>query len=281
MAGHARVLAIISVYNEYEKLQKVVQSLQEQALKPIKTIIIDDGSPDVKVGEEIMRLATIFPQLNIQPLRMEYKSEPDLDTVGLGFKKAWFSEEFSDFDFVCLLDADMRLKRDYLLEITKIMEENPKLACASGGLVVKEEYVEKINIGAKVGRKDARGAGKIISARFLSGIELKNFPDIAWDTWINTKAKINGYKAKEIDGIYAYVDRPTTRVAKKDLYRSGRLTYHFGYNPALVLLKTVLAGRGAIQFLKGYWNARKAKWQLEDKSVRKYFGWRFLFHPLR
>jgi len=46
----------------------------------------------------------------------------------------------------------------------------------------------------------------------------------------------------------------------------------------LLFLKMVMAKRGALTILRGYLSARKDKWKLKDKEVRKYFGWRFFFH---
>ncbi|MHA1331866.1 MAG: hypothetical protein ACTSR2_12395, partial [Candidatus Hodarchaeales archaeon] len=208
--------------------------------------------------------------------------KPNLDTVGRTFNNAWKKvKEEGIYDYFGMLDADTNLDDNYYEAIIAIMENDPKIACASGAIKIKaknSEYVEKINIGAKVGRKDARGSGKIIKTSFLNTIADDDFPEVDWDTWINTKAKVRGYKSPQIDNVYMIQKRPTTRVVGKDLYRSGRLTYHFGYNPVLLLLKMVLAKKGAITLLKGYFDARKKKWRLKDKEVRKYFGWSFFLH---
>lgn len=281
VANSRKLCIFVQVYNEYELLEELVQSLKEQTLRPARVIIIDDGSPIPEVLEEIKRLANSYPVLNIEPLRLPLKEEPNLDTVGKGLKIAWFSIKDDDFDFVSILDADARPASDYYKTIIEEMEQNSIIACASGALVVKtkiEEYIEQINIGAKFGRKDARGTGKVIKTSFLRTIDPDDFPDVTWDTWINTKAKFRKYKTPQIDKTFFYTKRPTTRVTKKDLYRNGRITYHFGYNPILLIMKVLLAGKGGIKILKGYWDARKAKWRLKDKEVRKYFGWRFFFH---
>jgi len=127
-------------------------------------------------------------------------------------------------------------------------------------------------------RKEARGTGKVIRTSLLKSINPELFPEITWDTWINTKAKLRGLKTPQIDETFFYTERPTTRVVKKDLVRNGRLTYHFGYNPILLLMKVVLARKGGLKIWKGYRQARKNKWKLKDKSVRSYFGWRFFLH---
>ncbi len=280
-ANSSKLCVFVQVYNEYELLEEMVQSLMDQTLRPAKVIIIDDGSPIPEVFKEIKRLANRYPALNIESLRLPLKEEPNLDTVGRGLKKAWISIKSKDFNYMSILDADARLDPQYYEIIILKMKMNPKIACASGVLIVQtaiKEYREQINIGAKVGRKDARGTGKVIRTSLLKTIEPDIFPDVTWDTWINTKAKIRKFKTPQVEETFFYTKRPTTRVAKKDLYRNGRLTYHFGYNPILLLMKVILAGRGGIKILKGYRDARKVKWQLKDKDVRKYFGWRFFLH---
>ncbi len=273
---------IIKVYNESEMLESCIQSLARQTLKPKQIIIVDDGSPDPSVSEEIIRLSHEYPQLNIQLLRLSLKPKPDFDTVGRTWREAWHKIRNEDnYAYYGMLDADIRLLENYYKVIISEMERIPKIVCASGAIKIKsgsKEYVEEINVGAKVGRKDARGSGKVIKTSFLAKVEEENFPDVDWDTWINTKAKVRGFKAPQIDNVFMYEERPTTRVAGMNHFRNGRLTYHFGYNPILLLLKMILAKRGALTILRGYLDARKKKWKLNDDEVRKYFGWRFFFH---
>jgi hypothetical protein len=179
-----------------------------------------------------------------------------------------------------MLDVDTRLERDYYQRIIQEMNQQPKFACASGAIKIRSktrEYTEQINIGAKIGRKDARGSGKVIRTSFIAEVE-DNFPEVDWDTWINTKAKVRGFKSPQIDNVLMYQERPTTRVAGKNHFRNGRLTYHFGYNPILLFLKMVLAKKGALTILRGYLDARKKKWKLRDEEVRRYFGWGFFLH---
>jgi len=262
-------------------LEGCIQSLSHQTLKPRQIIIVDDGSPDPRVSEAVTRLSHEYPQLNIQLLRLSLKLETNLDTVGRTWKEAWDKIKDELYDYFGMLDADTRLESNYYDVIIGEMERNPKIACTSGAIKIKsglEEYVEEINIGAKVGRKDARGSGKVIRTSLLAEVDEKNFPEVDWDTWINTKAKIKGFKSPQINNVFMYQERPTTRVAGKNHFRNGRLTYYFGYNPILLLLKMILAKKGALSILRGYLDARKKKWKLNDDTVRKYFGWGFFFH---
>jgi len=263
-------------------LEECIQSLKRQTLKPRKIIIVDDGSPDERVSQEILRLSNAYPNLNIELIKLSLKNKPNLDTVGRTWKAAYLHiQEENKFDYFCMLDADTRVSEVYYEQIVEELEKNPESACASGAIKIKtqlREYIEEINIGAKVGRKDARGSGKVIRMSFLKEINTKDFPEVDWDTWINTKAKVRGYKSPQIENVFMYQERPTTRVAGKNHFRNGRLSYHFGYNPLLLLAKMIFSKKGAITILKGYLDARKKKWRLGDEEVRRYFGWRFFTH---
>lgn len=281
MRHMSNLCVVIKIYNEFEMLEDCTRALANQTLQPKKIIIVDDGSPDPRVTQEIKRLSQVYTSLNIECLTLSLKSKSNLDTVGRTWKEAWLSiKNQGIYDYFGMLDADTRILENYYEVIISEMEKNPQFGCVSGAIKVKAgslEYVEKINVGAKVGRKDARGSGKVIRTNLLAKVE-NDFPEVDWDTWINTKVKIHGLKSPQIDNVFMYQERPTTRVAGKDHFRNGRLTYHFGYNPILLILKMILAKKGAISILRGYFHARKENWKLKDKEVRKYFGWRFFFH---
>lgn len=273
---------MVKIYNEYEMLEDLIISLLKQVKKPNKVYIIDDGSPNPKVGKEIEALIEKYKQIKIELIQLPLKKKPNLDTVGRTFSTTWFkAREESNYDYIATLDADTRLEPHYYRKILLKMNQDQIIGCMSGVIIVREkeqEYIEKINIGAKFGRKDARGSGKVIRSSLLDNIPDDDFPEVDWDTWINTKAKVRKMKSPQFDETYMFQERPTTRVAKKDLYRSGRLTYHFGYNPILLIMKVVIARTGGLKLLKGYWNARKNKWKLNDSEVRGYFGWKFFLH---
>lgn len=198
-----------------------------------------------------------------------------MDTVGLAIYYAWIRKIWrKEYDYVSIIDVDSLPEETYYEKIIAEMNHNHEIICASGIIHIGEKKEELIS--AKViKRKDARGSGKVIRTDFLNNIPFDLFPEVAWDTWINTKAKIANKKAIQIPGIILYSSRPTTRLNNRDNFRDGRLTYHFGYNPLLLLYKILFRG---LDVWKGYRDAQKKKWKLPDPEVRKYFGWRYFLH---
>jgi len=281
------LVLFIKFYNgTKDQLDRIFQNLTEQLIKPNKVVIVDDGSPNLDPKDNwINDLRYKYRgKLNLQYYRTRFlKTKPDLNTVGLSMQSAFNNEMYAekmDYDYISWIDLDTLLAKDYFFQLISYLELDSKLMCASGELVVGD-YVEDINIGSKLGRKDARGSGKVVKTSLLLETRQYKFPEVDWDTWINTRAKIKGFKAKQIKGVFLYTDQPTTRVQNLNPYRNGMLTYHFGYNPLLVLMKTLLSKRKALEFLRGYKEARRTGWILPDEEVRKFFGWKFLLHPFR
>lgn len=308
-----RIVLFIKFYNgTKDQLDKIFQNLEKLTLKPSKIVVVDDGSPDLDPQNNwINDLRYKYRDtLNLDYYRSRiYKAKPDLNTVGQSMFIAYSTEIYRGgrkYDYISWMDLDTLFTKYYFQNIIHTMENNPELVCASGGLCVPkydmkgatpdemieelekgyerlapEWRVENINVGASFRRKDARGSGKVVRNSFLMDIKSSDFPAVGWDTWINTRAKIEGFKAKQLNDTFYVSTQPTTRVKNLNPHRNGELTYHFGYNPLLVLMKTVLSKRKALEFLRGYRKARQMKWKLPDKEVRKFFGWRFLLHPFR
>lgn len=312
MMNRSLVLFIKFYNGTKDQLDTIFQNLTDQVFKPNKIVIVDDGSPNLDPNDNwINDLRYKYRgKLNLQYYRTRHlKKEPDLNTVGVAMKFAYYTEMYKekmDYDYIAWMDLDTLFTKDYFKNLIHTMDNNPDLACASGGLCVPkydmkdatpdelikemengyerlapEWRVENINIGASFGRKDARGSGKVVRGSFLKNIDQHLFPDVDWDTWINTRGKIEGFKTKQLDDTFYVSTKPTTRVKNLNPHRNGTLTYHFGYNPLLVLMKTILSKGKAFEFLRGYREAKRNKWQLPDKEVRQFFGWRFIFHPFK
>ena len=271
-------IVFIQIHGEAEKLFSCLESLSVQSLLPEIVVIVDDGTPNDSVYWQFKkhRHYNTFEPMRIDYFRGSKNKEPDLDTVGLSITKAWYiySDPKHSVDYLSIIDVDSRPETTYYQTIIEKMDADPDLICASGVIRVDQRTEELIS--AKIiKRKDARGSGKVIRTDFLLKIPFMLFPEVAWDTWINTKAKQAGKKALQIPNAVLYSSRSTTRLTCRNNFRDGRLTYHFGYNVLLLVYKILFRGR---EVLKGYRDAKRKNWRLADEEVRKWFGWRYLLH---
>lgn len=271
-------VVLIQIHDEGDKLASCIDALANQTLLPDKVIIVDDGTPNESVYSAYLKLETT--NLLVDYCRAADNKRPNLDTVGKAMLRVWITRIFLDFlepplyNYVSIIDVDSLPEETYYEDIINRMDFDLDLVCASGIIQVGTKQEDLVS--AKViKRKDARGSGKVIRTDFLGNIPLKLFPEVAWDTWINVKAKLAGKKALQIPSAILYSTRPTTRLMRRNNYRDGRLTYHFGYNPLLVLYKVLFRGKDV---WRGYQDAKRNQWRLPDPTVRKWFGWRYWFH---
>ena len=278
-------IVFIQIHGEAEKLEKCWKSLAYQDFKPSKVVIVDDGTPDDSVRREYMRIlnAAHLNYISVDYFKGADPKEPNLDTVGIAMKRAFgqyvlFTEN-QLFSFLSIIDVDSCPAKNYYRLVIEKMNLNPSIMCCSGVIKARTKcgyYRDEKLLSAKfIKRKDARGSGKVIRAFFLNNIPLNLFPEVAWDTWINVKAKQAGYKTIQLPYATIYASRSTTRVSNRDNFRDGRLSYHFGYNPLLILYKVLFRG---LDVLRGYREARQQQWRLPDEKVRQWFGWRYLLH---
>lgn len=268
-------VVLIQIHDEADKLAKCVESLANQTLLPDCVVVVDDGTPNDSV---ILKTIEIIESRGLSRMKLEYcqaasPKKPNLDTVGKAILYAWLTKVTVQFDkpcydYVSIIDVDSIPPTGYYERIIKAMNGNPDLVCASGIIQVGTK-VEKTRI------KDARGSGKVIRTDFLANIPLNLFPEVTWDTWINTKAKLAGKKTRQIIRISLYSTRRTTKLTPKGAFWAGRLAYHFGYNPLLVFGKILLRGKDV---WRGYQYAKQNHWILPDPEVRKWFGWRYWVH---
>lgn len=274
-------VVLIQIHDEAEKLSKCLTSLANQTQLPDKVIIVDDGTPDVSVFKEY----EVWIRYNHnQGLDVDYcqgspPKKPNLDAVGKALFYVWVSKVCVQFnkplyDYLSIIDVDSLPEPTYYEDILNRMDNDSDLVCASGVISIGQAKEELIS--AKViKRKDARGSGKVIRTDFLANIHLNLFPEVAWDTWINVKAKLAGKKTLQFPHTILYSTRPTTRLERGNNFRDGRLTYHFGYNPLLLLYKVLFRGK---DIWKGYQSAKRIQWRLPDPEVRRWFGWRYWLH---
>ena len=274
-----KLVVFIQIHGEAEKLEKCLLSLANQTRKPDLVVVVDDGTPDTSVYLKYCQvMKTLEPEIKVDYCQAALPKDPNLDTVGKAIRYAWLVKVSGDnrlsFDYLSIIDVDSQPEELYYSLIVNTMELDSDLVCASGVICVGDKTEELIS--AKViKRKDARGSGKVIRTDFLAAIPPQYFPEVAWDTWINIRAKLAGKKAEQIPYATLYTDRATTRLSNRNNFRDGRLTYHFGYNPLILLYKVIFRGKDV---LRGYLDARKNNWKLPDPEVRKWFGIRFLFH---
>jgi len=230
------VCVVIIARNEEERLPATLKMLKAQTLLPRVIIVVDDGSTD-KTAEIARRMKCLV--VGRSPHKESYIGKPEL----AGVVNAGLSRVPKICDYVLLLGADHKLPSNYVEELVKRMEKNPKLVMA-GGIIRGEPAMETL----------VRGSGRLVKAKWWRKLNGMRYPvAYGWEPWLCYKALSLNFKVKSFSDL-ATDARPTSLTSMK-ARELGKSMKGLGYDVKYAL------GRVALTFLRGHFKASLAMLQ--------------------
>ncbi len=257
-----KFLIIIPTHNEEENILFCLKSLENQTFQDFECVIVNDGSTD-----KTKEIAEDF--INHQPSTNKYKlknldfskHEPGAKVVRT-FNKGLETVDLKDFDIICKFDADLIFPENYLGEINKIYQQNPKAGMVSGLVYINKnsntqtlknpitsEGWEFENLSSK---NHVRGPIKSYRKEcFLAMNGLR--PVLGWDNIDVMLAKMNGFEVITNKEIWVKHLRPTAyKYKKQKAVKLGEYFYNIGLNLPLAMISS-------------------AKSSLKNKSIAEFF----------
>ena len=249
-----KVAVVLNARNEEKHLGKTLEFLQAQQLKPYRIIVVNDGSTD-KTGE----IAKSFEVEVIERKKREenFVARKELaETVNAGLEKL---DDDTDCDYILLMSAEIHLPKNYLSEIIKRMENDPKLVVAAG--VIRNEYTAV-----------PRGPGRVVRYSFWKKLGLRYPVNYWYEGYLLWKAQSMGYEINSFNDIISETDRKTgITYEPKRYYYYGlglkALGYTTPYALARILLFAKKKPKGAYYMLKGFFSNYD---ELYESDLRNY-----------
>jgi glycosyltransferase involved in cell wall biosynthesis len=261
--------------DEAEFVGLVLESVARQTIKPIRHVVVDDGSKDAT--EQIIRQWGQKEEF----IRLKAREKSSVRTFGskvAALKAAYEDVRGLQFDFIGCLDADITLPPDYYERIIGRMDANPKLGVASG-LCLQKAGSDWIKIMTNV--QHVPGALQFFRRQCYEAIGGYEKVTVAGvDSLAEIKARMMGWETRSFEDIFAYHHKPigsATGGRLKTSFRRGMTDYLLGKHPLYVLAKGVrrLAAppyvSGAAAHLYGYFSLLFAKKPMDvSPEVRTY-----------
>ncbi len=250
-----KYVVISPAKDEGQRIDKTIQSILRQTIRPVRWVIVDDGSND-NTPEILESLKHVVDWVTV--IRVERDAERKLGSAEIrAFEIGFRAVRSGDFDFVVKLDCDLELGPDYFEQLLVRFSADPKLGIASG------VYLEKRGdnwLQVDMPPYHASGASKMVRAKCFS--DIGGFPLFpGWDTADEIKAQIKGWKTCHFSDIKFYHLRPEGSAAGgiSTGFLHGQVYYVTGGGPFFFLFKLLhrlMVGRpavlGAIAMLWGY-----------------------------
>jgi glycosyltransferase involved in cell wall biosynthesis len=252
----SKYVIITPAHNEESFVEKTIESVINQTIKPSKWIIVDDGSTD-----NTLNIAKSYSQkfIFIEVLNLETEKKRTFSSKVRAFNHGFEKAKNIDYDFIGNLDADVSFNSNYYERILNEFEKNPKLGIAGGDRYdfVNGKFEKVIRSSNSVS-----GAVQLFRSKCFSDIEGYRPLDYGGiDAVAESMARFAGWEVRTFSEITFYHYRRTGTAERhilKAYFRNGVKEYLIGYHPIFEFLRVVKKVKtkpfliGSIVWFAGY-----------------------------
>lgn len=124
-----RIAVVTPAFNERDRIGGLIASVVEQTVRPVRWVIVDDGSTDgtaQSAREHSASLSFVTVVERRQDHSRSFSSKAR--AVATGYAELLHTT----FDFIACIDADVRLPPNYFSEVMRRMNEDPSIGVAGG-----------------------------------------------------------------------------------------------------------------------------------------------------
>ena len=233
----ARYVVVTPVRDEVAYIGKTVASMVQQTLRPLRWVVVDDGSTD-GTGELLDECTARFPWIEVV-----HRANRGHRAAGGGVMDAFYAGfarvEHEPWDFLVKLDGDLSFDPDYFQRCLDRFATEPTLGIAGGTVCALRGGCLHID---SVGDPPfhVRGATKIYRRQCWEQIApLVHAP--GWDTIDEIRANLHGWTTRTFADIGMLQHKPTGGADGRwrDAYKNGLANYITGYHPLFMLAKVL------------------------------------------
>lgn len=228
-----KYVIVSPVRDEEQYIEKTLDSVIKQSVRPSEWIIVDDGSKD-----QTPRILERYAQRHswLRPVRRRDRGSR---VPGTGVVEAFYDGydrlETKDWEYVVKLDGDVGLEPDYFERCFEQMSADDRLGICGGSM-----YCER---NGKLQQEThpafhVRGPIKLYRRECWEAIGgLIKAP--GWDTVDEVEANRLGWMTRTLADLKVIHYRPTGAVqgAWRDGIKMGRAAYVSGYHPLFMAVK--------------------------------------------
>jgi poly-beta-1,6-N-acetyl-D-glucosamine synthase len=230
-----RYVIVSPVKDEEKYIETTIRTVLNQTIKPMRWIIVDDGSRDA-TPIILDRLCSEITWIMLLTIRRDAERRLGRAEVG-AFNCGYHLTEDLDFDFVVKLDGDVDLPPDYFERVMARFHWNGKLGIASGAYVEENggRWIQK-----GMPHYHAAGASKVI--RFQCFNDIGGFiVGPGWDTLDEIRARAKGWETEHFADICFRHLKPEGSASgfMKIAYMCGQIDYLTGVDLPFASVKAL------------------------------------------
>jgi biofilm PGA synthesis N-glycosyltransferase PgaC len=228
-----RYIAITPAKDEEQILPLLIESMARQTVKPVRWIVIDDGSTDATPGllDDAAKKHPWIQPYHLDRSRVRKRGGSSIVMQHLP------AQVWRDVDFILRLDADLSFEPEFVELLMAEFERDPRLGIA--GATLLERHGGRLRV-FKIPNFHTHGATKMYSRSCFQAIGgLEAGP--GWDTIDEARAMMLGYRTWSFSHVTAIHHRPLGGAdgSWRVLAAGGRAAYHAGYSPLFLAARAL------------------------------------------
>lgn len=230
-----RYVLITPAKNEEAYITKTIESVIKQTIKPIKWVIVSDGSTD-RTDEIVERFAK--ENSFIQLIKKPVDQNRNFGSKVLAFRMGFEQIKNLEYDFIGNLDGDMGLDPDYYEKIFRKFEANQSLGIAGG---VRMDYLGGKFIKIHSSRNSVAGGFQMFRRSCFE--KIGGYIPIRYggiDAAAEIMARMYGWEVHSFEDIITYHYKPTGSARTniiKGKFEAGVKYYLLGYYPPFPIIR--------------------------------------------
>ena len=254
--GLPACVLITPARNEAELIESTIQSVVQQTLRPLKWVIVSDGSTD-GTDDIVKKYSAEHPWIELvrRPERRERDFAGKVKAFNAGFERA----RDLPYDVIGNLDADITFEPDYLAFLLGKFAENPRLGVAGTPFRQgTQQYDYRF-----VSIEHVSGACQLFRRECFA--DIGGYQPVASggiDLIAVLSARMKGWETRSFPEMVCFHHRKMGAAAHEGLrerYHRGRMDYLLGSHPVWETFRSIYQMRhrpylvGGVLILLGYW----------------------------
>jgi glycosyltransferase involved in cell wall biosynthesis len=234
MTETKRYVLVTPAKNEEKTLGFTIESVTNQTILPVEWIIVSDGSTD-QTENIVKDTASKHPWVRL--LALQPRGDRNFGAVVLATSKGVAALATADYDYIGLLDSDVRFQQNYFEEVMASFAQNPRLGLAGG--VVIDAGTSRDRIPRN--QQDVPGAVQFFRKECFDAIgQLLPVPEGGWDGLACAQARMKGFETRLLTNLV--VDHLKPRNVSEGgwlrrRWQMGVRDYAVGYHPLFEFVK--------------------------------------------
>lgn len=234
MSQSARYVLITPTRNEEALIGQTIDSVVHQTMIPIEWVLVDDGSTD-RTGAIIGAASKQHPW--IRRVTLPPHAGRNFAAVVQAVETGVRSLAVKDYDYLGLVDSDVRFEPDYFHRVIEAFVASPRLGLAGGLVIDPGEPRDRLPRN----RQDVPGAAQFFRRSCFDALgDLIAIPEGGWDVLTCLRARMCGYETRLLTHLIVDHLKP------RNVYEGGALQRHWqmgireyalGYHPLFELIK--------------------------------------------